>query len=170
MIPVKGFKGKRVAVFGLGQLDGPVGFGMGQRHAGRQHQGGEAGPVGLAQVGHCQAFGGGGLAGGGLFIPHHHLGPASHQRARGGQAGPGQAEHGDTLAFKTSDGDHDGFEPPLSQLQGGQADHGQDDGHDPEADHDRRLGPAELFEVMVNRGHQEDPTAGALEIGHLNDH
>src|SRR3989344_1889194 len=48
----------------------------------------------------------------------------------------------------------------LSQLQGGKADEGQDYGHDPEADHDGGLRPAELFEVVVDGRHAEDAESG----------
>src|SRR3954471_12616769 len=57
--------------------------------------------------------------------------------------------------------------PPLPQLQGGEAQQGQHDRDDPEADHDGRLRPAELLEVVVDRGHQEDPAARAFEPGDL---
>src|SRR6185369_5962218 len=58
-------------------------------------------------------------------------------------------------------------QPPLPQLQGGQPEKGQHDRDDPEADHDGRFRPAEFLEVVVHRGHQEDPAPGALEPGHL---
>src|SRR5437879_4081354 len=60
--------------------------------------------------------------------------------------------------------------PPLPQLQGGQAQQGQHDRDDPEADHDGRFRPAELLEVVVDRRHEEDPPPGPLEPGHLDDH
>src|SRR6185437_4160308 len=60
--------------------------------------------------------------------------------------------------------------PPLPELQGGQAQQGQHDRDDPEADHDGRFRPAELLEMVVDRGHQEYPAAGPLEPGHLDDH
>src|SRR5579859_4060692 len=60
--------------------------------------------------------------------------------------------------------------PPLPQLQGGQAQQGQHDRDDPEADHDGRLRPAELLEMVVDWGHQEDPAPGPLEPGDLDDH
>ena len=43
-------------------------------------------------------------------------------------------------------------------------------GDDPEADHHGRLRPAELLEMVVDRGHQEDALAGALEVGDLDHH
>src|SRR5215470_15903680 len=51
------------------------------------------------------------------------------------------------------------------QLQRGEADHRQDGGDDPEAEHDGGLGPALLLEVMMQRRHAEDAPAGHLE-GH----
>ena len=44
------------------------------------------------------------------------------------------------------------------------------DRDDPEADHDLRLGPAHLLEVMVDRRHPEHALAGELERDHLHDH
>src|SRR5690606_100426 len=56
------------------------------------------------------------------------------------------------------------------QLQGREPDQGKDNADDPEADHDLRLGPAEMLEVMVDRRHLEDALAGEFERGDLNDH
>src|SRR6056297_3028566 len=57
-----------------------------------------------------------------------------------------------------------------AHLQGRQADQREDERDDPEADHDLRLGPALFLVMMMDRRHQEDALAGALEIDHLNDH
>src|SRR6266446_4903557 len=46
------------------------------------------------------------------------------------------------------------------QLQGGEAGHRQDGGDDPEAEDDRRLGPALLLEMVMQRRHAEDAAAG----------
>ena len=46
------------------------------------------------------------------------------------------------------------------QLQGGEADHRQDGGDDPEAEDDGGLGPALLLEMMMQRRHAEDAPAG----------
>src|ERR1700754_3045156 len=57
-----------------------------------------------------------------------------------------------------------------AQLQcrkAGQRQHHRDD---PEPDHDLRLGPALLLEMMVQRRHPEHALAGELERGHLHDH
>src|SRR5215217_6011512 len=55
----------------------------------------------------------------------------------------------------------------LSQLQGGETDQGQHGRDDPEADDDRRFRPAHLFEMVVDRSHQEDALLRGLEVGDL---
>src|ERR1700744_3579360 len=57
-----------------------------------------------------------------------------------------------------------------AQLQRGEAGERQHHRDDPEADHDLRLGPAELLEMMVYRRHLEDAFTGELERRHLHDH
>eukprot|EP01037_Dinobryon_pediforme_P019780 gene19779-20255_t len=52
-----------------GEADAPVRLGMGERHAGRQHEGGEARPVGRAQVLDIDAGGAGGIAPGLAVVP-----------------------------------------------------------------------------------------------------
>src|SRR5689334_13001770 len=59
---------------------------------------------------------------------------------------------------------------PSPQLQRGEAGQRQHHRDDPEPDHDLRLGPAELFEMMVQRRHAEDAFSGELERGDLHDH
>src|SRR5688572_5449732 len=56
------------------------------------------------------------------------------------------------------------------QLQGCEAKQGQHHRHDPEADHDGGLGPAQLLVMMMDRGHAEDALAGELERDHLHHH
>src|SRR4051812_3949066 len=56
------------------------------------------------------------------------------------------------------------------QLQRRKPDQRQHHGDDPEPDHDLRLGPAFLFEVMVQRRHPEDALPGQLERDHLHDY
>src|SRR5688500_1265343 len=56
------------------------------------------------------------------------------------------------------------------QLQGRQAGERQHEADDPEADDDRRLRPAELLEMVVDRRHPEDALAGALVDQDLDDH
>src|SRR5262245_10331037 len=57
-----------------------------------------------------------------------------------------------------------------SQLQGRKAGERQHHGNDPEADHDLRLGPAELLIMVVDRRHLEHALAGELERNDLDDH
>src|SRR5262249_34479187 len=57
--------------------------------------------------------------------------------------------------------------PQLEGRKPGEREHDRDD---PEADHDLRLGPAELLEMVVDRRHAEDALAGELEGDHLDDH
>src|SRR5580704_5945533 len=63
-----------------------------------------------------------------------------------------------------------GITTQLPQLQGRQSRQREHDRDDPEADDDLRLGPAELFEMMVDRRHLEDALSGELERHHLHDH
>src|SRR5581483_11868560 len=53
------------------------------------------------------------------------------------------------------------------QLQRRQAEHRQDRGDDPEAEHDGRFGPPLLLEMMVQRRHAEDALAGPFVGQHL---
>src|SRR6266540_3093599 len=57
--------------------------------------------------------------------------------------------------------------PQLQRRQPHECEHDRDD---PEPDHDLRLGPALLLEVMVQRRHAENALAGKLERDHLHDH
>src|SRR5215213_4802593 len=59
---------------------------------------------------------------------------------------------------------------PSPQLQRGEAGERQHHRDDPEPDHDLRLGPALLLEMMMQRRHPEHAFAGQLERGHLHDH
>src|SRR5216684_2457221 len=56
------------------------------------------------------------------------------------------------------------------QLQGGETGHRQDGGDDPEAEDDRRLGPALLLEMVMQRRHAEDAAAGPAIGQDLDDH
>src|SRR4051795_10924766 len=58
-------------------------------------------------------------------------------------------------------------ECPSPELEGRQTRQREHEADDPEADHDRRLGPAEMLEMMVDRGHEEDALAGPLVDQHL---
>ena len=51
-------------------------------------------------------LGAGGFAGGRALVPECDLRAAGLEGARGRQAGSAQAEHSDTLAFKSTNGDH----------------------------------------------------------------
>src|SRR5216683_4455323 len=51
------------------------------------------------------------------------------------------------------------------EFQGGEAGHRQDRGDDPEAEDDRRFGPALLLEMVMQRRHAKDATTGPT-IGH----
>src|ERR1700720_1404077 len=51
----------------------------------------------------------------------------------------------------------------LPQLQRGEAGQRQHHRDDPEPDHDLRLGPAQLLEMMMDRRHLEDALARELE-------
>src|ERR1700712_4835320 len=63
-----------------------------------------------------------------------------------------------------------------TQLQAGEADEAHQHGDDPETDHDLRLGPAGLLEMVVQRRHLQDAPAlavlalGVLEPAHLRHH
>src|SRR5260221_9662292 len=56
------------------------------------------------------------------------------------------------------------------QFQRGEAGQRQHHRNDPEPDHDLRLGPALLFEMMMQRRHPEHALSGQLERHHLHDH
>src|SRR5205085_5161240 len=56
------------------------------------------------------------------------------------------------------------------EFQRRKADESEHHGDNPEADHNRRLAPAELLEMMMNRRHAEDAFAGGLVRDHLNHH
>src|SRR5262249_57724616 len=57
--------------------------------------------------------------------------------------------------------------PQLQRREAGKRKHHRDD---PETDHDLRLGPAELLEMMMDRRHLEYAFSGELEGSHLHDH
>src|SRR5258707_8462723 len=56
---------------------------------------------------------------------------------------------------------------PSAQFQSREAHQGQDHGDDPKADHDGRLAPAKLLEMMMDGRHAKDAPAGGLEGHHL---
>src|SRR5689334_13998285 len=57
-----------------------------------------------------------------------------------------------------------------AQFQRGEAGEREHHRDDPETDHDLRLGPALLLEMMVQRRHAEHAFARHLERHHLDDH
>src|SRR3954470_1498208 len=75
---------------------------------------------------------------------------------------PGSGGRGFTRA--AAPGSYDGL------LVDGEADRGAHRGDDPEAQDDLRLRPPEDLEVVVDRGHQEDPLAERLEREDLQHH
>ena len=84
-------------------------LGMGQRHAGRQHQCGDARPIEFAQIPRLEA--------GGLRRDHalvaviegDNLGTARSKRARRQQTRTAEAKDRDLLTSKNGDGDHRNF-------------------------------------------------------------
>src|SRR6478735_1600158 len=58
---------------------------------------------------------------------------------------------------------------PSPQLQRGEAGERQHHRDDPEPDHDLRLGPAELLEMVMDRRHPEDALSRHLERHNLHD-
>ncbi len=142
------------------RLHRPVRLGMGQRHARRQHQRGEAAPVGAPEIDDRDALGRG---------RRHAVSRLSSQAATIGAAG-GQRRGGAPAAAEAEDGDL-----PSSEARG----------RDQGAPHlifsverpirasitatiQKRmticaLGPADLLEVMVDRRHLEDALAQHLE-------
>src|SRR5690606_19893899 len=101
----------------LGLLPRPVRLRVRQRHARREHQGGEPAPVGGGEVRQRQPCGFGGGAARRPVVPQRDLGAAGDQRARGGEARTGQAEHGDRPAFEATDRDHARAFPPYRSFK-----------------------------------------------------
>src|SRR6185312_3905194 len=56
------------------------------------------------------------------------------------------------------------------QFQRREPDQREYDGNDPETNHDLRLGPALLLEMVMDRRHLEDALSRELERSHLHDH
>ena len=90
----------------VGECDDPMRLGMGERHAGRQHQRRDLGPVDVAQIG-------GGNAGGiGLgdalrvIVERDDIGAAGEQRAGAHQPRAAQTEHRDLFPREGRNRDH----------------------------------------------------------------
>src|SRR5690242_4078214 len=76
---------------------------------------------------------------------------------------------GSGLPLRGLRNDNIGDAQSSAQLQRGEAGERQHHRDDPEADHDLRLGPALLLEVMMQRRHAEHALARQLERGDLHD-
>ncbi len=143
------------------QFHRPVRLRMRQRHARRQHEGGEGRPSRRSRRSR------------GRRCPprppwprfrdcrprraRRRRRPSAPARSRGRSRRGRRARR--VLPAKERGRDH----VTSPQLQGGEADQRQHDRDDPEADHDLALGPAELLEMVVDRRHQEHALAGELE-------
>src|SRR5438067_1107551 len=68
----------------------------------------------------------------------------------------------DAHASSRKEGKFDSPKPSSPQLQRGQPGERKHHRDDPEPDHDLRLGPAELLEMVVDRRHPENAFAGKL--------
>ena len=102
LVPVMATNGD----FGARERRRPVRRGMGERHAGREHQRGDARPVDLAQVGGRDAGAGRLDDGVRAVVPADDVGAAREQRARARQPRPAEAENGDLPSGESSNGDH----------------------------------------------------------------
>ncbi len=125
---------------GTSQIDGPVRLRMGQRDARRKHESRKLRPVGLPQVarGNARALCTGNAVG--IVVPGNDLCASAKNGLGSRDARPAQSEKGDRLVLEGGDRDHG----TLPELEGGKADHRENDRDDPEADHDLALGPALL--------------------------
>ena len=87
----------------------PVRGGMGEGHARRKHQRGEARPVRRGEVddGHARGRGLGAL--GLRIVPGRDLGPSGDQRPRGGEARSAEPEQGDRPPGECRGGRHRGL-------------------------------------------------------------
>ena len=90
----------------VGKVDGPVRLGMGQRHAGREHEQLEASPVGAGEIDERNPRSGSAFAGVGAIVPGGDIGAAGNQRPRGRQSRAAEAEEGDARAAHGLDRRH----------------------------------------------------------------
>ena len=87
--------------------DAPMGLGMGQGNAGREHERGEARPVGRCQIAHRKALGDGFLARARLVVPEDGIGAARLQaRARRQAPLSAKAEDRNVPAGEDRHGNH----------------------------------------------------------------
>ena len=150
---------------GLASFTVQCGSRMGEQHARQQHQGGEFQPSrSPARSITGQAFGRPAAAADGrLRRPTRppRAPPASRAARAIRPSGPGRTRR-PVLPSKPLTGitwfrpSPAGFEVARQALASMIC-------HDPEPDDDGGLGPAEAFEMVMDRGHQEHPAAGALE-------
>ncbi len=91
---------------GMRPVDAPMGARMGQGNAGRQHQGGECGEIGLREI--AQRNPGSGRLPAGLLaiVPRSDLGTARLEGLGAGQSRAGQPEHRDPSALEPGGGEH----------------------------------------------------------------
>jgi hypothetical protein len=90
----------------IGEVDRPVRRGVGQRHAGREHEELEAAPVGVSEIDQRNSGSGSAFASGGTVVPGRDFGAAVDQRARGRQSRAAEAEEGDALSAHGFDRRH----------------------------------------------------------------
>src|SRR5471030_1293373 len=88
---------------------------------------------------------------------------------RDGAPAPDPESRDSGFVLRTPRNDGGRFSTHSPQLQRGEAGQRQHHRNDPEPDHDLRLGPALLLEMMMQRRHPEHALAGELERRHLHD-
>src|SRR5690606_30783231 len=91
------------------QLYRPVGLGMRQGHAGREHEGGYPGPIGFAKIAGRNTLRRRARHAFGIVVPCQYLRAARDQRVRSGHAGTAQPEKGNLSAGKGRCRDHLSF-------------------------------------------------------------
>ena len=84
--------------------DDPVRIGMGQRHAGREHEGFDARHIGRDEVFELETGGSGPFATGAMIVPHDNIRTAGNERLSADKAGGTEAEDGDALSGEGRDG------------------------------------------------------------------
>lgn len=149
---------------GFRQIDGPVRLRMRQRHARCQHEGGETRPVNRPKIRRLDALGLGLCDTVGIIIESHDVGTAGDQRPGRDKTRTAEPEKNDFLTLERRDRDH-----RSPQLQGSEAKQREANGNDPETDDHLAFRPALFLEMVMDRRHQEDAPAGALEPEDLDD-
>jgi hypothetical protein len=144
---------------GAGKTALQWGFGMGERHTGREHQRGDAGPVEIVQVdrsGYPRRRQFSTLAA--LSSQAVTSAPPAASASAVARPEPPSPKSATVLPLKVVTG----IMARSPQLERGQADQAEDDGDDPEADDDLAFRPALLLEMVVDRRHLEDALAVSL--------